>query len=114
MGYLEVTRTHEMLWIHWYGIDDMYAWQELNGLPRDKVVITSGSVTVELVDGEMMLYCSVIPLRADGKPYIEPGTNEPMVRTVSMPYKEPIPEGIGELIDWDFTLPKKQSSDEAA
>lgn len=76
-----------------------------NGLPRDKVLINSGSVTVELVDDEMMLYCEVVPLKADGKPYTENG--ELMIRSISMPYVEPVPEGVGQLIDWDFKVPPK-------
>ena len=116
MGYLEVTRLHEALWIHWYGIDDMYAWQQMNGLPRDKVMICSGSVTVELIGGEMMLYCEVVPLREDGKPYFEPNGKDVMRRTISVPYVEPVPEGIGKLVDWELTLPKKRNvaEDDAA
>lgn len=92
----------------------MYAWQELNGLPRDKVLINSGSISVELVDGEMMLYCQVVPLKENGAPYLE-ADGQPMVRPVVVVYKEPIPEGIGTLIDWDLTLPKKTvRSDDAA
>lgn len=96
----------------------MYAWQELNGLPRDKVIVVRGSITVELVDGEMMLFCSVIPLQADGKPYLEPdpASREPMIRSVVMPYKEPIPEGIGKLVDWTLTVPQRETAqrDDAA
>ena len=117
MGYLEVTRLHEALWIHWYGVDDMYAWQEMNGLPRDKVMIQSGSITVEQLDGEMMLYCSVYPLQADGKAYEDPDRpGEPMLRSISMPYVEPIPEGIGKLVDWELNLPTKPDAarDDAA
>jgi hypothetical protein len=105
VSYLEVTTIHEALWIYWHGVDDMYAWQEANGLPRDKVLINSGSITVELVDKSMMLYCEVIPLKEDGKPYTEDGM--PIVRPIAVPYKEPIPEGVGNLIDWDYGLPEK-------
>jgi hypothetical protein len=106
MGYLEVTRIHEALWIHWYG------WQELNGLPRDKVLIQSGSISVELVDGEMMLYLTVVPLHEDGTCYWENG--EPMMRSISVPYKEPIPEGVGQLVDWELAMPQKKTADDAA
>ncbi len=106
MGYLEVTKIHEAQWIYWHGVEDMYAWQAMNGLPRDKVMIQAGSVTVELVDGEMQLYCDVYPLQPDGKPFLEEN-GEIMIRSVIMPYVEPIPEGIGQLIDWDFQVPKK-------
>lgn len=108
MGYLEVTKIHEALWIYWHGVDDMYAWQEANGLPRSKVMIQAGSVTVEQFDKELMLYCEVYPLKEDGKPYPDPDRpGEPMLRSISVPYVEPIPEGIGQLIDWDYGLPEK-------
>lgn len=108
MGYLEVTKVHEALWIYWHGVDDMYAWQEMNGLPRDKVMVNSGSITVELFGDEMMLYCEVIPLHPDGRPYLDPeNPRQMMIRSISMPYKEPIPEGVGQLIDWDYQVPPK-------
>lgn len=109
MGYLEVTRLHESLWIHWYGVEDMYAWQQLNGLPRDKYLIQSGSVTVEQVEGDLLLYCTVYALDENGKPLPDPHSpREPLVRSIAIPYKEPIPEGIGKLVDWDFKLPTKK------
>jgi hypothetical protein len=106
MGYLEVTPIHEALWIYWYGVDDMYAWQEANGLPRSKVVIQTGSITVERLGEEMFLYCQVCPLHEDARPYRE-DDGSLMTRSVMVPYVEPIPEGIGSLIDWDYGLPEK-------
>jgi hypothetical protein len=106
MGYLEVTEIHEALWIYWHGVDDMYAWQGMNGLPREKVMLVSGSITVELVDKEMFLYCQVVPLYEDQKPYRE-SDGSLMTRSVMVPYVEPIPEGVGKLIDWDYGLPEK-------
>jgi hypothetical protein len=106
VGYLEVDRLAECLWIHWYGIADMYAWQEANGLPRDKYLVQSGSVTVEQTPDGLLLYCEVWPLGDDGKVHVEPGTY-PATRSVIAPYVEPIPEGIGKLIDWDFQVPQR-------
>lgn len=108
MGYLEVTKTDEALWLYWHGVDDMYAWQEANGLPRDRFLVQSGSITVEQVDNGFMLFCEVIPLKEDGKPYME--DRDVMRRSIMMPYVEPIPEGIGKLRDWDYGLPAKNET----
>jgi hypothetical protein len=86
----------------------MYAWQKAHGLPHEKFLIQSGSVTVEQTESGLYLYCEVWLLGDDGKVQAAPGVY-PETKTVMVPYVEPIPEGIGKLIDWDFEVAKNNA-----
>lgn len=105
MGYLEVDRLAESLWLHHYGKEDLVAWQECYGLPYDKYRIQSGSVSVEQTDDGLMISAEVWPWPLQ----FEDGSIDPVSIMMYGPYLYPIPEGIGKLVDWDFQIPKKES-----
>jgi len=97
-----------MLWIHYHGVDDMYAWAELNGLPKKDWMIVSGSISVEQTEQGALLFLEAVPLK-NNVPQLD--ANGDFIRQgMMLPYVESIPEGIGKLVDWELKLPAKQTT----